>query len=248
MVASGPMPRSTDECEISRSCQRATFSIAGTTDERTRRARPVRFSVSTGLRLWGMADEPFWPSEKILFGFEHFGALQVADLGGDALDGRGDDAESREVCGMAIARDDLGRNRLDGEAELLAATMVPRCADRCWRKCRRRLRWRTWRNFLFRGRFEAFAVARHFGVEAGELDAERGGFGVDAVAAADGGRELVFEARASSSAARTRSTPLSKMSRGAAGAARRGRCRARQTRSCRDGGSGLHRQRVRQPR
>ena len=28
------------------------------------RASPVRFSVSTGLRLCGMADEPFWPSEK----------------------------------------------------------------------------------------------------------------------------------------------------------------------------------------
>ena len=28
------------------------------------RARPVRFSVSTGLRLCGIADEPFWPSEK----------------------------------------------------------------------------------------------------------------------------------------------------------------------------------------
>ncbi|CAM5456010.1 hypothetical protein SCANM63S_04584 [Streptomyces canarius] len=28
------------------------------------RDRPVRFSVSTGLRLCGMADEPFWPSEK----------------------------------------------------------------------------------------------------------------------------------------------------------------------------------------
>ena len=28
------------------------------------RARPVRFSVSTGLRLCGMAEEPFWPSEK----------------------------------------------------------------------------------------------------------------------------------------------------------------------------------------
>jgi hypothetical protein len=28
------------------------------------RARPVRFSVSTGLRLCGIADEPFWPGEK----------------------------------------------------------------------------------------------------------------------------------------------------------------------------------------
>ena len=44
MVASGPMPRSTDEWLMSRSCHRATFSIAGVTAERTRRARPVRFS------------------------------------------------------------------------------------------------------------------------------------------------------------------------------------------------------------
>ncbi len=28
------------------------------------RARPVMFSVSTGLRLCGMAEEPFWPAEK----------------------------------------------------------------------------------------------------------------------------------------------------------------------------------------
>src|ERR1700744_5472024 len=28
------------------------------------RDRPVRFSDSTGLRLCGMAEEPFWPSEK----------------------------------------------------------------------------------------------------------------------------------------------------------------------------------------
>ncbi len=28
------------------------------------RASPVRFSLSTGLRLCGIADEPFWPAEK----------------------------------------------------------------------------------------------------------------------------------------------------------------------------------------
>ena len=49
---------------MSRSCHSATFSIAGTTAMRTRRARPVRFSVSTGLRLWGMALDPFWPGLK----------------------------------------------------------------------------------------------------------------------------------------------------------------------------------------
>ena len=49
---------------MSRSCQSATFSIAGITLMRTRRASPVRFSLSTGLRLWGMAEEPFCPLEK----------------------------------------------------------------------------------------------------------------------------------------------------------------------------------------
>src|SRR6478672_8729599 len=58
------MPRSTAECEMSRSCHRATFSSAGTTAPRTRRASPVRFSDRTGLRLCGIAEEPFWPSEK----------------------------------------------------------------------------------------------------------------------------------------------------------------------------------------
>jgi len=45
---------------MSRSCQSATFSMAGTTDMRTKRANPVRFSVKTGLRLCGIAEEPFW--------------------------------------------------------------------------------------------------------------------------------------------------------------------------------------------
>ena len=63
-VASGAMTRSTEEWEMSRSCHSATFSSAGTTAERTRRARPVRFSLKTGLRLWGIAEEPFWPAAK----------------------------------------------------------------------------------------------------------------------------------------------------------------------------------------
>ena len=49
---------------MSRSCHSATFSSAGITAERTIRARPVRFSVSTGLRLCGIAELPFWPGEK----------------------------------------------------------------------------------------------------------------------------------------------------------------------------------------
>ena len=49
---------------MSRSCQVTTFSKAGMTVARTTRASPVRFSDRTGLRLCGIADEPFWPSAK----------------------------------------------------------------------------------------------------------------------------------------------------------------------------------------
>src|ERR1700753_1723435 len=61
MVASGAIPRSTEEWLMSRSCQSATCPSAAVAAERIGRAGPVRFSVRIGLRLCGMADEPFWP-------------------------------------------------------------------------------------------------------------------------------------------------------------------------------------------
>ena len=60
-VASGPITRSTDECEMSRSCQSATSSSAALAYERSRRAMPHRFSDRIGFFLCGIADEPFWP-------------------------------------------------------------------------------------------------------------------------------------------------------------------------------------------
>ena len=46
---------------MSRSCHSATFSSDGVTAARTTRARPQRFSLRMGLRLCGIALEPFWP-------------------------------------------------------------------------------------------------------------------------------------------------------------------------------------------
>jgi hypothetical protein len=53
---------------------------------------------------------------EILLRFQHLGALQMADFGGDALDGGGDDAERGEEHRMAVARDHLGRDRLGRQA------------------------------------------------------------------------------------------------------------------------------------
>ena len=58
------MIRSTDEWEMSRSCQRATSSSAATACPRTTRAMPEMRSAVIGLRLWGIAELPFWPGVK----------------------------------------------------------------------------------------------------------------------------------------------------------------------------------------
>ena len=76
-MASGPMKRSTLEWLMSRSCQRVTFSSAGMAAARTTRARPVRFSDSTGLRLWGMAAAALLAGVEEFLGFADLAALEV---------------------------------------------------------------------------------------------------------------------------------------------------------------------------
>ena len=52
-----------------------------------RARRPAR--TSTGLRLWGIALEPFWPSRERLLRLQDLRPLQAADLRGDLLQRRG---------------------------------------------------------------------------------------------------------------------------------------------------------------
>ena len=47
---------------MSRSCQRATSCRPARRFERSTRASPEIVSAEIGLRLWGIADEPFWPA------------------------------------------------------------------------------------------------------------------------------------------------------------------------------------------
>ncbi len=185
MVASGPMPRSTDEWLMSRSCQRATFSSAGTTAERTRRARPVRFSVSTGLRLCGMADEPFWPgsngSSASSTSVRCRWRISVARRSTEEAT----TARAAKIGGVAVARDHLGRDRLDLQAHLVgdvgfdARVDVGEGADRAGDGAG---------GDLEPGHGQPLLGALELGVVAGQLQAEGGRLGVDAVAAADGRR------------------------------------------------------------
>ena len=89
MKLSGRMTRSTDECEMSRSCHSATFSSAAMALPRTRRARPTICSQPIGLRLCGIADEPFWPLRERLLDLADLGLLQAANLERELLERRG---------------------------------------------------------------------------------------------------------------------------------------------------------------
>ena len=89
MKLSGRITRSTDECEMSRSCHSATFSSAAMALPRSSRASPTICSQPIGLRLCGIADEPFWPLRERLFDLADLGLLQAADLERELLERRG---------------------------------------------------------------------------------------------------------------------------------------------------------------
>ena len=156
---------------------------------RTSRARPVRFSESTGFRLCGIADEPFWPGEKnssaSRTSLRCRWRISVASRSTDEAT----TPSVAKIHGVAVARDHLRRDRLGAEAQragdvfLDARIDVGEGADRA--------RDRGGRDFLAGG-MEPPAGAGEFGVGVGELQAEGRRLGVDAVAAPDGRGQLVL--------------------------------------------------------
>ena len=189
IVASGAITRSTEEWEMSRSCHSATFSSAGTTWERTRRARPVRFSLSTGLRLWGMALEPFCPgwknSSASRTSLRWRWRTSVASRSTpDAVTASAAKKAAWRSRGMTcVLTGSTCEAEAFGDEGLHARVHAGEGADRAGDGAGRDLGPR---------RDEAGAVALELGPVAGELQAEGGRLGVDAVAAADRGRAAVL--------------------------------------------------------
>ena len=112
---------------MSRSCQRATFSRPAWAYPRSMRASPVIRSEMIGLRLCGIALEPFWPVAERLLDLAHLGALEMADLGGEPLEAAPAIAIARQELGVPVPRNDLRRDVLRAEAEL-APGPLPRSA------------------------------------------------------------------------------------------------------------------------
>ena len=175
---------------MSRSCHSVTFSSAGITALRTTRARPVRFSVSTGLRLCGIEELPFCPAEKnssasrtsvrcrwrisvARFSIEEATTARAAKKA--ACRSRGMTwVETGSTARPSLLRHVLLDPRIDvGEG-------AHRPGDGAGRDLGAR-------------RHQPGAVAGEGGVVAGQLDAEGRGLGMDGVAAADGERVLVLQ-------------------------------------------------------
>ncbi len=210
---------------MSRSCQSATFSIAGIAMPRTRRASPVTFSVSTGLRLCGIAEEPFWPSEKN----SSASSTSVRCRWRISIASR----SRQEATTPSVAKNMAWRSRgmtcvetgSDGEphlgrhVRLDARIDVGEGADRAGDRAGRH---------LLAGGDKALAAARELGIGLRQLEPEGDRLGVDAVRAADRPASACARARASFSAASSASTSAIRMSEA------RASCTARQVSSTSD--------------
>ena len=127
---------------------------------------------------------------KVFFGFQHFGALQVTHLDCQPLDRAGDDAQCGKEHRVAVARDHLGRYRFDRQTQLFGNVFFDCRIDIGERA--HRSRDRASGDFGAR-RDQPRTVAGEFGIGLGQFLAERGRFGMDTVAATDGGGVLVFQ-------------------------------------------------------
>ena len=127
---------------------------------------------------------------KEFLGFQHLGALQMADFDRQPLDGRGDHAERCKIHRVAVARDHLGRDRLGHQPHRLGDMFLHARID--LRKGADRARDGAGGDFLAGGD-QALAGAGKFRIGIGKLEPERHRLGVDAVGAPDGRGHLVLE-------------------------------------------------------
>ncbi len=122
------------------------------------------------------------------FGLADFGALQVADLGGDLVQRRGDHGERAEIVRVAVALDNLRGDRGGFQSQARAdfffefGREVGEDSDRAGELSYAH---------VFGGGHEARDVALGLGIPVGDFESEGDGLGVDAVGAADHGS--VFE-------------------------------------------------------
>ena len=183
--------RSTDECEMSRSCHSATFSSPACALPRSTRARPAMRSDMIGLRLCGIALEPFCARPGTA---PRPRAPRCAAGGGPRWrSARGRRPASAIACSSSAWRSrahHLRRDRL-ARAARAARAPAPRSRGRAPRRCRPRPRSRP-TDACANARSSRSALRCGLEGEAGELQPERRRLGVHAVRAPDAQRRPVL--------------------------------------------------------
>ena len=167
---------------MSRSCQSATFSMPGdeVAAQHARQAAELLGLHRVAL-VRHRARALLRAGAERLLDLAHLGALEVADLDRERLDGRAERRARVEHLGVTVAAEHLrGRDRL--EAELLAHVGLDRGVDVGVRA--HRARELPHRDHV-PGRDEPPPFATELQRPEGELGAERRGLGVDAVGAPD---------------------------------------------------------------
>ena len=173
---------------MSRSCQRATFSRAAMALPRRTRARPVRRSHVMGLRLCGMALLPFWPLVKgsstsrtsVRWRWRNSTAQRSMLAPTRASVVMNSAWMSRWTTCVAIG---AGRRPSCLHTAASTAVKVGAGADGAAEFAN---------GSDFANPFETFERPAKFVVHERKLEAEGGRLGVNAVAAADAGRQHLF--------------------------------------------------------
>ena len=137
IVASGPIIRSTEEWEMSRSCQSATSSSAGDHRRAHHAGEAGEIFGQHRIALVRHRRRALLAFGEELLGFQHLGALQMTDLGRQPLDRRGDDGERSEDRPRA-GRAGLPGSRSARPSGRASPRRKPQPLGRCWRRCRRR--------------------------------------------------------------------------------------------------------------
>ena len=191
-------------------------------------------SAVIGLRLWGIAELPFCPARERLLGLAHLGALQVAQLGGEPVERARPPRPSPHTSWAWRSR-----------ATTWVATGSPsmpssRSTSRLERRVEHRVGADGAGELAHRGAAdrvgEPLLVAAALHRVAGELEAEGGGLGVDAVGAAHAEGAGVAQGQLAQGR-RERGLLAQQQVAGARGSPAPGRCRGRRTRSGRSGSS-----------
>ena len=169
---------------MSLSCHRATFSRAGTTVAH-QAGEAGQVLREHRVALVGHGGTALLAVREAFLDLAHLAPLQMADLHRQPLHRGCHHGQRREKGGVAVAGDDLGGDRLDRQPQTgRDMGLYPRIdggegADGAGDGAD---------GDLLAGGLQAPPGAPELGVMAGQLEAEGGGFGVDAVAAADAGR------------------------------------------------------------